>query len=576
VTTIHLPLAQDEVRRSWYTCCVGIAGAAAVFLGVVAFVLLISALREHREGLLVSQRLVEMKAALSADRKNEELKQAIRDLDESLRRAYFARRAFWARGAWLLTGGAVVLAVALKLAGDLSHRPHLPTGPRPIPPRLDRPMIWGMTSAVGALAVFLLVAWTSAPHTSTPADGPPAVAQEAAPADDAAMARNWPAFRGFGGIGITAGQYPMNWDGTTGQNIAWSTPVPMEGASSPIVWENQVFLTGGSATQREVYAFAVATGKLQWTHSLKSDYTGKVDIIEGNTWATPTMATDGARVFALFPTGELAALSLDGQLKWQKSLGVPRNQYGHAGSLMSRGQVLVVQWDQGMEASENLSVLIGFDTATGRELWRTRRPVSQSWVTPAIVQVGDRWQVVALGQQWITGHDLATGQEIWRAKGLEGELAASPTYDGRTIFAALQGDDLLALAPDGQGDVSKTHRKALEADNLPEVVSPVVVGERILLVSASNYASCHDTKTGKMLWEQEYPAGVHASPIAVGTHVYLVDNKGVAHILEMADQYKVLATNPLGQDVYATPAFAGGRIYVRGKKSLFCIAGGTP
>ncbi len=589
---IQLPiLADTPAKRAWRRCCTMTAAVAAMFVVILAGVMVGSVFRDHDQGLLITQRIADLKKQFKADDTNEKIKEQIRDADDQLRQAYFARRAFWLHGSWLLLGGAITLGVSLKLAADLGYRPFLPTGPVPTGPRLDTPMKVGLTLVSlllvacfagarlprirGTQFASLIVPKPQAqPQPTKPAPTPTTNDASTTTNGDALLAKNWPMFLGPGGLARAVGDYPTQWDGPAGKSILWKTPIPLPGNNSAVVFENSVYLSGATEDRREVYCIDATTGKIRWTTSVPTP-AAKIKLNEDTGWAPCTMATDGKRVFTMFPAGDLTAIDSDGKIVWTKSLGISKNQYGHASSLATAGGLVIVQYDQGFDIKEKLSFLYGYDSATGKEVWKTPRPVRSSWTTPIIVPAPSGAQVVTSADPWVIGYDLKTGAELWHAKGMTGDVTPTLAYENGTVFATMERSDLIAVKVDGKGDVTATHSKKFEVDELSDISTPLVLGGRMFTgLSSSAKLTCVSTADGKLLWEQDIKGGFHASPIGVGKLVYHTDRAGITHIIEPAAEFKQLAANPLGEPVNATAAFVGGKIYIRGDKNLYCISGG--
>jgi len=279
-------------------------------------------------------------------------------------------------------------------------------------------------------------------------------------------------------------------------------------------------------------------------------------------------------VVTIFPTGDVTAIDADGRIVWSKSLGIPKNLYGHASSLAIARGIVIVQYDQG-DTKENLSFLYGYDAATGKEAWKTPRPVRSSWTTPIVIPSPAGPQVVTSADPWVIGYDVKTGAEIWRAKGMTGDVAPSLAYENGVVYATMERSDLIAVKVDGKGNVTKTHSRKFDVDELSDISTPLVLGGRMLTgLSLSMKLTCVSTTDGALLWEQDMKGRFHATPIGVGKLAYCTDGRGITHIIELGDEFKQMAANPLGEPVNATAAFVGGKIYMRGEKNLYCIGGG--
>jgi outer membrane protein assembly factor BamB len=573
---IHLPIHDQSLRDALRQSAQHTAIVAGAFAGVVAVVMLVILLSERPRNLALQIPTDDLKKQLVAG-PTDAIRNDIRGQDLRLRESYFHRRAMLVHGAWLLIGGAVVLLVCLKLTWELSAEAYLPVGSMPNE-RLQQPRVrLGVGIAGATLAAILLLLFfpsrrdRSIERAGVPAVIPPAVvppvvatAQVALPPDA------WPAFRGAGGIGVGAGEYPTQWE--AGRGILWKTPVPLPGNSSPIVCGGKVFVTGGSNQRREVYCFDAITGSLQWTALIGPQGGPEPKLAADTGWAPSTMSTDGQRVFAIFPTGYVGCLDLSGKTVWEKNLGLPDNLYGHASSLMCSDGMLYVQMDQGADAKAPIkSQLFAFDCTTGQQVWKVSRPVISSWSTPIAIPGPAGKQIVALGDPWIVAYDARNGVEIWRAKGLSGEIAPSPAFAGGFVYAATEASRLFQVRIDGHGDVTASHVKKIDSDSLPDIVSPLAVKDRVLLIQTNGAAAWVDPTSAKQVWTHDFEGGVHASPVLAGNVIYVISSDGIVHTFEASDTFKELGTSPVGEPVSATPAFSAGRIYIRGEKDLLCI-----
>jgi outer membrane protein assembly factor BamB len=385
---------------------------------------------------------------------------------------------------------------------------------------------------------------------------------------------NWPRFRGPDGGGVSAkSDAPLTCDVKTGANIAWSAAVPAAGFSSPVVWGDRVFLSGGDETKREVMCFDVKSGKLLWKSDVPKT-AGSPDeppeVPDQCGMAAATAATDGLRVYAMFANGDLAAFNFDGSLAWSKFLGVPKNPYGHAASLLTWHDEVIVQFDQG-DPEDKLSKLYAFDGATGKIVWQESRPVGASWATPITFEAAGKSQIVTLGLPWVIAYSAKDGAELWRADLLDGEVTPSPIFADGTLFVVSPSNKLQAIRPDGQGDVTKTHLGWMAEDGIPDVTSPVSNGELVFAITTAGMLTCFDAKTGKKQWDHDFNDECHASPSIAGNRLYLITNKGVMIVVDASRQFKELGRSPLGEQVFASPAFAQNKIFVRGIRHLICI-----
>jgi outer membrane protein assembly factor BamB len=581
------PFAAVSRESTLTRACAATALTAALFCLVVLGVLLVQHFRAKTDDPLKFPPIMALKDQLRATPKDEQLKQTIRAVDLQLRERFFRFVALNREGRWLILGGMVMVVLAGKRAARLWSKVWLPA---PNPELAQQAIqtshrarwaVGGVAALVGV--TFLALSWTST--TLLPSDaagvdkllakatgGPPTEVADGPTLEE--VRRNWPRFRGPEGSGLSLlTNVPLTWDATNGTGVVWKSPVPAPGWGSPVVWGDRVFLSGGDAARRQVFCFAASSGALVWQRAIENvpgGSTTQPDLPESTGFAAPTMATDGRRAYVIFGNGDLAALTFDGQVAWAKGLGVPRNAYGHASSLAVWQGRLLVQLDQG-DVEDRKSKLYALDGPSGQVAWERNRQVPNSWATPIVIEVGGQPQVITLAVPWVTAYGLADGNELWRADCLNGEVTPSPVFAGGVLLAISPSEKLVALRPDGQGDVTKTHLLWAFEDNVPDISSPVSNGELVFMVSTSGMLTCLELKDGKKLWEQDLAMECNASPSVVGGRLYVFGKEGGAVVAEAGRQYKELARAELGEPVLASPAFAPGRIYVRSATNLFCL-----
>lgn len=500
----------------------------------------------------------------------------IRELDLQIRQVRMRRWDFSRRGSYLLLGGVVVFLIGVKSAS--AYKKKLPA-PQLQPDKRNEQLRkaiyarWTVTVGLvilGSGALFLTTRpWIDFSTADMLATSYPSMAE---------IKKNWPRFRGPGGLGISAyTNIPESWNGTTREAILWKSKVPLPGHNSPIVWEDRVFVTGADPNKRQVYCFDALSGKLLWERGVTSVPQGKpLEVMEedGPAYAAPTAVTDGRRICAIFPTGDVACFDFNGRKVWARNLGIPDSGYGYATSLAMYRNMLLIQYDQG-GAEDEMSKLIALDTFTGHTLWETKRPVPNSWSSPIVAEIGNQHQIITCADPWVIAYE-PNGEELWRAKCLGGEIAPSPIYAAGRIFAIEPYTKLVAIKPDGRGDVTKTHIDWSIEENTPDISCPVSNGEFIFLLTTEGMLTCYKTADGTKVWEKDLLMNFLASPSLVGDRLYLLSEKGVMLIAEVSTEYKELAKCELGEDCFASPAFMDGRIYIRGLKNLYCIGDKGP
>jgi outer membrane protein assembly factor BamB len=525
----------------------------------------------------------------------EATRQQVRQDDLVTRRQYFRAQSFAQWGSYILIAGAATLVVSLKLLMRTQVRPPALPSAQPVPaPLLARSAAlarWSVSLVallLGAVALGLALTGRAQLVRALPggaaesggANGLGTIVT-AGPdfASEEEMARNWPRFRGPRGDGVaTVSNVPTQWDGRTGQGILWKTPLPLTGNNSPILWDNRIFLSGATDESREVYCFEADTGKPLWTQVVptrKPASAPPTQTGEENGYATPTMATDGRRVFAIFATGDLACFDLDGHPLWNRYFGPIDSQNGYASSLSVAGKALLIQLDQA-QAEDGRSAWVAVDTISGKNLYSKSRPVCASWTSPILAQTPSGPQLISVAKPWIMAHDPATGTEIWRVDGVGDDAAPSPTYSDGLAFAVSPNSKVWAIGTDGKGDISATHVRWSTGDGVPEICSPVVADDVLILLGSTGGLTCYQKTDGVKVWQRQLRKEFDASPSVAGGKLFLWSKQGRTLILSADRAAKELGQAKLMDVFHASPAFGESRIYMRGEKYLYCLDGTSP
>jgi outer membrane protein assembly factor BamB len=420
---------------------------------------------------------------------------------------------------------------------------------------------------------------------------------------DPEPSRNWPQWRGPSGQGVSAeAGLPDNWSAS--QNVLWKTALPGRGHSSPIVWGDRLFLTtavegeivpGAKAVKHvnegeefvhpdgvgadrthafKVLALDAASGKLLWERTAWEGTPYDTRHKKGS-FASMTPVTDGQLVYAYFGSEGLYAYDFDGALAWKVSLGgIATMGVGVGTSPVLYRDLVILQCD---EDNGEKSFIAAFDKRSGKEAWRVPRKVQVSWSTPLLVRAGERDELVTSGAELIVAYDPATGKELWRGKGLESNAVPSPV-SGRDVVVLSSGYPAklaIAIRPGGNGDVTDTPRVLWKySKGTAYVPSPIVYGEFVYLVTDKGLVTCLDLETGAVRYEggrPPTPASFMASPVAYDGKILLFSEDGETHVLKAGPRHEVLRTNALGEPIYATPALANGRIYIRAAGHLYAI-----
>lgn len=577
------PSGMDPARSDRRMLAFGLMAVAGVFSGIVIGIMVMTFLASRSVKPPTSETLTRLMAVLDKNPTDQAVKDAIRDEDERVRQADLAARRRIAIGAWLLTLGLVGLVAAARWYSLLESRPPVIDKSPPVQGKLKpRTRNVAAASVVGVLLAAGFVAMVLVGGAPVPPPQTGAGNQQSgtlAPVPKPAFKENWPGFRGPGGMGLAPqGQpFPRTWDAPTGRNVLWKVAVPEPGKSSPVLWGDRVFLTGGDERRQIVLCFSRVDGRLLWQKQVQSPESmrfkpGELTVSDDTGYAAATPVTEGKRLYVTFATGDVAALDFDGNIVWVRNLAKPDNMYGLASSLRFYEGMVIVQLDQGATVEDKLSAMLALDAGSGSTVWRTERPVPSSWSTPVIASTPGRSELIAAGSPWVIAYDPAWGTVLWQARGLSGDVAPSPVYADGLAYASNEGAQLMAIRTDGAGDVTETHVAWTADQGLPDAASPVTDGKRLVQVSGYGTITCYTAKDGKLLWKRDVSeAGFWSSPTLAGNTVYLTDKAGKTFIFELADQYALSGTGQLGERVDACPAFADSCIYMRGKQHLFCI-----
>jgi len=571
---INSPDNDSNTAQRWYTTAVRTAFVAGALALIVAVLLLANAYRMKVTDIRDENALAELKLQATRRGADEGLVEKIRQADLRNRRNRFRHLELSHRGSRLLLGSLVVFFAAVKWAHTLKKKlPH----PRLTPGQEEvqmRQAVLARRAVFVAIVGFCLVSLAVAlkreiKHAPDKASSRYPTMEE--------VYRNWPAFRGPEGSGVSAyANIPDKWDAESGQGILWKTPVPLEGHNSPVLWGDRIFLTGADAKTYvyKVYCFDANSGKLLWTGDVPNAVGADgepLEVMEDTGLAACTGVTDGRRVYVIFATGNVAAFDYDGNRVWLRKLGVPDSVYGYASSLAIFQDKVIVQFDQAT-ADDGLSRVIALDSFTGRTVWETKRPVGNSWSSPIVAKVQDNWRLFTAADPWVIAYDPATGTEIWRADCVMGDVAPSPIYANGFVFAVEPYSRLVAIRTGGKGNVTETHIAWFAEDDIPDICSPVSNGELVWILTTDGLLTCYKVADGKKLWDHEFERTTfNASPGLVGDKLYLLTVKGVVYIIEAGDEFREITTCRVGGKCYASPVFGDGRIYIRTTQNLFCI-----
>ena len=421
---------------------------------------------------------------------------------------------------------------------------------------------------------------------------------------------SWPSFRGPEASGIADGQdLPEQWNPKTRENVLWRTPIPGLAHSSPIVWGDRIFVTtaisskpnatfkpglygDGDASEdlsRQkwmLYAIDKRTGKLAWKRVASEGEPRNKRHIK-NTYASATPATDGRVVVAWFGSEGVFAYDVDGHPLWQVDLGrinmgaydIPAFEWGPASSPIIWNGLVLLQCDTQAD-----SFILALDAQTGKTVWKTDRNELPSWGTPTVATTAGGPALVTNASKFIRGYDPRTGQELWRLGGSSKITAPTPIFSNGLIFVASgRGPErpIFAVLPDARGDLTlekgTTSNKSVAWSKTargPYMPTPLVYDGILYVLGNNGVFDAYDVQTGQDIYRQRLPkvgSGFSASPVAADGHIYLSSEDGDMLVIAAGREFRIVATNTMGELLMATPALSDGVMYVRSASSLFAI-----
>lgn len=435
--------------------------------------------------------------------------------------------------------------------------------------------------------------------------------------------QNWPQWRGPKADGVAPkANPPTEWSET--KNVKWKVATPGFGTSTPIVWENKVFLLtaiktpgataavpspvpaaqvaqpkgpsaggpppGGGKGKRgggfgaekptEKYQFVVLcldreTGKTLWKKTVREEVPHEGHHRDHG-FASASPVTDGKHLYVSFGSRGLYCLDFEGNVKWEVDLGdmTTRNSFGEGSSPALYGDVLVQTWDQ-----EADSFVVALDKHTGKELWRKSREEATSWATPLITEVNGKPQAIVNATTKVRAYDLKSGDIVWESSGQTVNVIPSPVTGNGMVYlmSGFRGSALHAIKLGKTGDLTGTDSIVWSHDRgTPYVPSPLLYGDKLYFHKGNDaFLSCFDAIKGTPHYTEQRltgPNGIYASPVGAAGRVYITGRDGTSLVLKNGSTLEVLATNKLDDRIDASPAAAGNELFLRGHASLYCLA----
>ncbi|MCA9086470.1 MAG: PQQ-binding-like beta-propeller repeat protein [Planctomycetaceae bacterium] len=369
---------------------------------------------------------------------------------------------------------------------------------------------------------------------------------------------SWPGFLGAGASPLQPASVPRTW--SPDENIAWTAKVPGYGQSSPVIIDKRVFVTSVQGDQKEslhVVCLNLADGRQIWTHQETSGFLEKNSVYISR--AAPTPVVDSSGVYAYFESGDVIALTLDGAVRWRKSLSTdyakPTNEFGLSASPVQTDEHVIILIDDPATA-----YLVALNKSDGSQAWKTDRTARTSWSSPALVQIDGQAQVVCSSAGSVDGYSAATGELLWTVTDVGGNTATTPldAGNGRFLIAASPGrqgeNSELAKKSNGLMEVKRSRNAWIAEfvwktpDATPSWASPVIHGGLAYWVNRVGVVYCLDADSGDAVYTHRIKQSAWATPIAVGEHLYVFGKDGVTTVLAGGRDYQVLAENSLWSD----------------------------
>jgi outer membrane protein assembly factor BamB len=411
--------------------------------------------------------------------------------------------------------------------------------------------------------------------------------------------RYWPQWRGPRGTGVAPlAKPPLFW--REDDNVRWKVELPGRGHSTPVVWDNHLFVTAAvpigeqlapkysgapgahdnlPVTQRHefiVMAINRRDGTTRWQRAVREALPHE-GAHHSASLASASPVTDGKHVFAFFGSYGIYCFDFDGELVWKKDFGRMNTKHGHGegSSPVLFDDTLVVNWDH-----EGQSFVVAIDKQSGKERWRKARNELTSWATPLVVIDGDKPQVIVPGTTRVRAYDLANGEVIWKCGGLTANIVATPVAGNGVVYVGSSYGDRAVMAiqfAGAKGDITGSARVVWNRfRGAPYVPSPLLYGKSLYFLSHYQgiltrvEASTGEDRPGAM--RLKGIRDVYGSPVGADDRVYVAGRDGTTVVVQHGDLERILATNKLDDRFNATPVPVGSELILRGEQHLYCIA----
>ena len=381
---------------------------------------------------------------------------------------------------------------------------------------------------------------------------------------------DWPQFRGPTGQGVSDERgLPLTW--SENKNVRWKVAIPGRGWSSPVVQGDRIWLTTATEEGKSLRAIAVDrnTGAILQNVEVFRLKSAKLANSK-NSFASPTPVVEGELVYVHFGAFGTACIKQSGEIVWKTRLEYDNGQHGTGGSPVIYDDLLILSCD-----GNDVQFVVALDKATGKVRWKKMREGYQAYTTPLVVALPEGDQVISPGAFRATAYEPRTGKEIWQVKYGEGfSNVPRPVFGHGLVFicTGFQQPSLLAIRPDGRGDITKSKIVWRLDRGVPLTPSPLLVGDELYMVTDNGIATCVDAKTGQELWRARLGGNHSASPIYADGKIYFLSEEGESVVIAPGRQLRHLATNQLDGPTLASMAVSDSSLFIRTATHLYRIS----
>ena len=477
------------------------------FTLIVALTMIFSLVQLKTINPLDNPVLLSVKEQFDKDPANAAKAEQVRAMDLMARKAYFSSRWQVETGSYLLLAGALIFILCQRIIADNQKISPVQPGAKQdllTNQEKNRKYLIAAASFITITAIassFLLRGDLPDPSGSMrvyPSSGEEKSSAKVPEPDKT----NYPFFRGQDGRGIAGGSgYSTEWNGAEGKNIEWKIEIPKPGQSSPVIWDDKIFLTGAEDKICEVYCIDKKSGKILWTGAA-SNIPGEPEVLpetdQDAGLAASTVAVNDKVVCAVFANGNLVCFDHDGKLLWSKNIGLPENSYGYSSSLIIYENLLLVQFD----SNEKIS-LMGFEAETGELKWETIRQGRAVWSSPVLAYFGGKPQIIINGNPNVTSYDAVTGKELWTVECMSGDVAPSLAVNSTMVYSVTDYAKLAAIKGGAGASI-------IWEDNTftPDVSSPVANDDFVFVATGNGDVACYNSEKGDTLWTHYFHGSV--------------------------------------------------------------------